>query len=147
MSAQSIEIIDRTVQKTNLWLRDLREELHTDDSHIAYQALRVVLHALRDRLSVDEAVALAAELPLLIRGIYYEGWRSAGKPLKLSRDEFLHRVQDQLQVPGIIDPVRYTRAVLSVLGNHLSPGEAHKVRATLPKDLQALWPEEELVGG
>jgi Uncharacterized conserved protein (DUF2267) len=43
-------------------------------------ALRSVLHVLRNRLTPEQAVHLGAQLPLLVRGIFYEGWRIAGKP-------------------------------------------------------------------
>jgi len=74
--------IASTVQTTHEWLNELTVLLGWPDRHDAYQALRGVLHALRDRLSVDEAAALGAQLPMLVRGCYYEDWHPHGKPLK-----------------------------------------------------------------
>lgn len=82
MSAKEMEIFGNTLQKTHLWLDDLMAELGWQDRHKAYLALRAVLHTLRDRLTVEEAAHLGAQLPMLIRGFYYEGWdpkRQAGK--------------------------------------------------------------------
>jgi len=64
-----------TIEKTGLWLEDLAQELGNIPAQRAYSILRAVLHALRDRLTVEEAVKLGAQLPLLVRGFYYEGWR------------------------------------------------------------------------
>ena len=47
------------------------------DRRSAYRALRSVLHVLRDRLTPEQAVHLGAQLPLLVRGIFYDGWRIA----------------------------------------------------------------------
>ena len=68
-----VAILDRTVQKTNVWLRDARGELDWTSSQRAYLAMRAVLHAVRDRLSVEEIAQLGAQLPIFVRGIYYEG--------------------------------------------------------------------------
>jgi uncharacterized protein (DUF2267 family) len=51
-----------------------------------------VLHALRDRLTVNEAAQFGAQLPMLVRGIYYEGWDPTRLPVKMNREEFLQRV-------------------------------------------------------
>jgi len=74
MSQTGVAAFDSTIQTTNVWLHDIMERLGWQDRHRAYHALRAVLHALRDRLPVDQAAALGAQLPMLVRGFYYEGW-------------------------------------------------------------------------
>lgn len=140
MSDARLSTIDSTVQKTYEWLKEIREELHTDDSRLAYQALRSVLQTLRDRLPPEEAAHLAAQLPTLVRGIYYEGWRPAHKPdLMRSREEFLARVAERFDHAATYDPILLCHGVLTVLDRHISPGEINEVRGTLTKDLQQLW--------
>ena len=140
MSEQGLEVLESTLQKTHLWLNDLAKAAHVDKP-TAYKSLRAVLHAIRDRLPVDEAANFAAQLPLLIRGIYFEGWRPAATPVKFSREEFLQKVHANIVSSEVIDPLRITCAVFEILNKHLSPGETKHVRKILPKDLQALWPE------
>ena len=81
MSTSGLAVLDHTVQETNIWLKAVAEQLQLD-RHDAYIALRAVLHALRDRLPPEVAVHLGAQLPMLVRGLYYEGWHMAGKPTK-----------------------------------------------------------------
>jgi uncharacterized protein (DUF2267 family) len=85
MSATGLDVFDRTLQATNIWLDDIMQELGWSDRHRAYHALRAVLHALRDRLPVDDAAHFAAQLPMLIRGLFYEGWRPAAVPVNERR--------------------------------------------------------------
>lgn len=100
MSATGLEVFDRTLHKTHAWLKAIMEELGTEDRHKAYLALRAVLHALRDRLTVEEVAQLAAQLPMLVRGLYYEGWDPTGKPLKERHKEaFLAHVAEELKNP------------------------------------------------
>ena len=82
MSTSGVAALDHSVQETNVWLRAVAEQLHFEDRQRAYNALRAVLHALRDRLPPEVAVHLGAQLPMLVRGLYYEGWHMAGKPTK-----------------------------------------------------------------
>ena len=72
MSTARLEILDRSVEKAHIWINDLAEELGTADVHEAYRVLRAFLQALRDHLSVDEAAQLAAQLPIFVRGVFYE---------------------------------------------------------------------------
>lgn len=71
---------DHTVQEANIWLKAVAEQLHFEERRHAYSALRATLHALRDRLTPESAVHFGAQLPMVVRGLYYEGWRIAGKP-------------------------------------------------------------------
>jgi len=142
MSQPGLEVFDSTLQKTHLWLHELQELAHLPDRHTAFQVLRAVLHALRDRLPVDEAAHFGAQLPVLIRGFYYEGWRPAGKPERTrSRQEFLDRITMEIVSPENLDPIRLTRAVFELFNHHLSQGEPEKIRGILPHEIQVLWPE------
>src|SRR6185312_14880455 len=94
MSPLQVEVFGSTVEKSYSWLHDLMTELGWQDPHRAYRALRAVLHTLRDRLTVDEVAQLGAQLPMLIRGLYYEGWDPSGKPLReRHREQFLAHIE------------------------------------------------------
>jgi uncharacterized protein (DUF2267 family) len=145
MSMTGVESFDITLQTTQRWLNELMDELHWDnwdDRYRAYAALRATLHALRDRLSVEEAVHLGAQLPMLIRGFYYEGWTPAGKPSKERRkEEFLAPIRAHFRTDPDIDPERVACAVFRVLANRVTAGEIDNVKSMLPQDLLELWPE------
>src|SRR4051794_37941473 len=116
MSQAGLEVFDSTLQKTHIWLNELQELAHLSDQRAALKALRAVLHALRDRLSVDVAAHLGAQLPVLLRGFYYEGWHPAGKPEKIrSQEEFLSQIQEAVVSPDRLDPLRLTHAVFELL--------------------------------
>ena len=140
MAVDTVNVFEHTIELTHVWLHDVMQRLGWQDKHRAYLALRAVLHALRDRLSVDDASHLAAQLPMLIRGFYYEGYHPAGKPVAdRSQADFLTRVAtqcgDECRNGGEV-----TRAVLQVLAKHITPGEVEKVKHALPNDLRTLWP-------
>jgi uncharacterized protein (DUF2267 family) len=140
MTSTGIDVFDTTVQKTNAWVRDIMDELHWDDRHKAFQAMRVVLENLRDRLTVEEAAQFGAQLPVLVRGFYYEGWRPAHKPEKIrDRQEFLSRIQDSFATDPSINPDRVTRAVFKVLARRISDGEIEDIRRVMPPELEELW--------
>jgi uncharacterized protein (DUF2267 family) len=138
-----LDVFDRTVHTTNVWLKDVMGELQWDDRHRAYEALRGSLHALRDRLTVAEATDLGAQLPMLIRGLYYEGWNPSKTPHKERRkEEFLHHVQEAFHTTSVasdIDPERVVRAVFRVLSKHVSEGEIKDIKSSLPEALKDLW--------
>ena len=140
MSTTGLPVFDTTVQETNLWLKAIMEGLHTDDRHLAYVALRATLHALRDRIGPENAVHLAAQLPMLVRGLYYEGWRLAASQTKeRTRADFLEHVRQELPRGSAIDPNVAARAVFGVMWAKLDLGEVGKVIDRLPEELKDLW--------
>jgi uncharacterized protein (DUF2267 family) len=137
-------ILDRSVQKTNVWLRDINYELSWFTFQRGYIALRAVLHALRDRLTTTEIAQLGAQLPIFIRGIYYEGWNPAKTPVKSRGKElFFRQVRAEFahtRNPDI-DAQEVSSAIFRVLAKHVSKGELDQVRALLPRELRELWPQ------
>lgn len=143
MSHTSATPFESTVHTTNIWMGDLANDLGWQDRHGIYHSLRAVLHALRDRLTVDDAAALGAQLPLLIRGVYYEGWHPHGKPLKERKKEaFLTHVTDNLGHVPEVHPEIIVRAVFRMLANHVSRGEIERVKNALPEEIRELWIDE-----
>jgi len=141
MSITGLEVFDSTVHKTNSWLKGLMEELRWQDRRKAYLALRATLHALRDRLTVEEAAQLGAQLPMLIRGFYYEGWDPTRKPLKIRhKDEFLGRIVQELRSGDAVDPERIARAVFKLLADRVTEGEIADVKHVMPSEIRDLWP-------
>ena len=139
MSESGVAALDHALQETNVWLKAIAEQLHFSDRHHAYNALRAVLHALRDRLPPEVAVHLGAQLPMLVRGIYYEGWHMAGKPTKeRNAQEFADHVLKGLPPQFPMDPLTVTRGVFEILWEKLDPGDFAKLMNHLPDSLRPL---------
>jgi len=136
-----VATLDHTIQETNIWLKKLAEDHHLGDRQHAYNALRAVLHVLRDRLTPEQAVHLGAQLPTLVRGIYYDGWRLAGKPAdERQPSEFANLVAAQLPPQFPRDALSVAKAVFDLLSKELDRGETAKIIETLPLPLRGLWP-------
>ncbi len=133
MSATGLEVFDTTVQQTNLWLKAIQDRLNSDDRHFAYLALRGTLHVLRDRLPAELAVHLGAQLPMLIRGFYYEEWHPAGTPSRERHvEEFLEKVAKVFAREPPADLEAVVQGVLEVLAARIDPGQVSKVIHALP---------------
>lgn len=143
MSANGLDVFDKTLQTTHTWLDELMAEIGPD-RQVAWHTLGVVLRALRDRIPLELAVHLGSQLPLLIRGIYYDQWHAPGrmddKPRSL--DEFLEPIGRQLAQTRPVNGRNATRAVFQILSRHADPGQINKIRQALPEEVRALWPDE-----
>jgi uncharacterized protein (DUF2267 family) len=144
MSLSGLRVFDETIHKTNVWLKEIEQALGTDRQR-AYQALRAVLHCLRDRLTVNEAAQLGDQLPMLVRGMFYEAWHPANKPEKTrSREEFISKLSEALPDARAVEPEHAARAVFQVLEKHVTPGEIRDVIQSLPKEIRILWRQPEV---
>jgi uncharacterized protein (DUF2267 family) len=150
MTAMNVEAIDHTVQQTHEWLRDIAADLAIENRRHAYLALRGTLHAVRDFLPVDESAHLSAQLPMLIRGIYFEGWDPAKTPTGATedrtREHFLSRIETALEramwdEEDGITAEQAARSALFVLNDRISIGEAEQIRRMMPEAVREFWPE------
>lgn len=145
MTNTGLANLDSALQKFNIWLRDLDQKLHWQDRRKSYKALEVTLHAIRDHLTVNQSAHFSAQLPMIVRGIYYNGWVPSRVPIKERKlEQFYQHIHDNFdQAPGgqNIDPARITRAVFEVLNEHISAGEIQDIRGDLPTPLARIWPD------
>lgn len=141
MSSKGLEVIDHTVQLTHEWINEMTERLDWSEPKQALRLMRVTLHELRDRLPVEEVAQLSAQLPLLIRGMFFEGW-SPGKDYKPPRsvDAFVASIEKQVGNVVEYRGVEDIEEVFRLLENRISWGETEDIRAILPSTLRTLWP-------
>lgn len=136
MAATGLEVWDKTIQTTNIWLDEIMEGIGPDRQG-AWHVLGAVLRTLRDRLPLELAVHLGAQLPLLVRGTYYEQWHIGGaRPTVRSMDDFLDDVAAHLGPTRPIGLADATTAVFATLARHVDPGQVAKVLAALPEGIR-----------
>lgn len=145
MIQSEVTALNHALEQTNEWMKDLQQRGDFLTQQQAYSHLRAVLHAVRDRLTVEEAVHFAAELPMMVRGIYFEGWRPALAPNRdrETEDDFLAAVRESLRSPETPeqgDLRERVRAVLALLTERMEEGQIRHAREQMPKEMQSIWP-------
>jgi len=139
MSATGLDVFDKTLQTTHIWLDEIMEVVGPD-RQVAWKVLSVVLHKLRDRLPVELAAHLGAQLPLLVRGVYYDQFEPAKQPSSLDAfDDFVQEVSDWLADIRPVDAREATRAVFAVLTRHVSEEQIANVRSALPRSIRSAF--------
>ena len=142
MSDSSTTNFTHATQQAQQWVNELAEELDWSQPR-AYRLLRCVLHALRDWLSHEEMTDLSAQLPVLVRGIYFENWKPLETPVwDRTKEDFIARVEDAFSGDMLHDPDTAVRAVFRLLDRHISHGEIVQVRNSMKKSLRDLWPAD-----
>jgi uncharacterized protein (DUF2267 family) len=142
MSATGLSVFDETLHLTNAWLKEVSEAVGWDDRQRSYRALRATLHALRDRVPTDVAAHLAAQLPMLVRGFYFEGWRPSATPTAdRTAADFVGHVVADFRTDPLDDPEAVVRACLKVVAARVSDGETAQIKKALPEDIRGLWPD------
>lgn len=136
----AIQDLNAAVHATQNWIDDLMGRLEWHDRERAYLALIAAMHALRDCLGRDEAVYLGACLPVLLRGLYYEGWHPGSRAATKSRDAFLERIHDGMHRDPAVDAEQVARALFALLAARLPAAELEDAKAATPRPLHNLWP-------
>jgi uncharacterized protein (DUF2267 family) len=147
MSSARIHVFDSHVDAANRWIKQMIEalDLSSDEQPRALHALRAGLHAIRDRLPANEVLDLSAQLPILIRGLFFEGWTLSNDPTRIrDREAMIARVARELAPDTRFDPIETLRAVMQLLVEHVSHGEIEHMLATFPKPIATMW--RDLIG-
>ncbi|MEM7644014.1 MAG: DUF2267 domain-containing protein [Pseudomonadota bacterium] len=143
MSAQDLQVLDHTLQLTHDWINELRDRLGWSSSRDALRLMRAVLTEIRDRIPHDEAAQLSAQMPLLIRGMFFEGWQPAKTPIAdRGADTFRNAIEAKLGRVADWRGEADIAAVFATLANRVSEGELRQVRHALPPAIRAFWPAD-----
>ncbi|HET9988134.1 MAG TPA: DUF2267 domain-containing protein [Kofleriaceae bacterium] len=138
-------MFDSALASAKQWLHDLmtKLELEPEEAGRGLHALRAGLHAIRDRLPASEVVELGAQLPVLVRGLYYEGWRFSNDPSRIrNREQLLARVEHELRPDARFSALAVVKAVIELLKDHVTAGEITDMTSTLPRSIAELWTTE-----
>lgn len=135
------------VQKGEEIVNEVAQELGLpDDKNLAGRILRAVLHTVRARLQISESLQLLAQLPMMIKAVYVDGWKYQEKPLRMKTiGDFVREVIHEEGAVGhhdiqtVKDGENAVRSVINVLKRHISEGEIHHIRQNMPPDLKPLW--------
>lgn len=142
MSTNGLPLFDKTMHTTNAWLDEINDEIGPDRA-FAWRVLSVVLHTLRDRMPLELAAHFGAQLPLLVRGAFYDQFDPTVMPTDIhTREEFLDQVRKGLSDARAVGAEDAVLAVFGVLARHLSAGQIEKVRHAMPKSMRELWPDD-----
>ncbi|MFW5705182.1 MAG: DUF2267 domain-containing protein [Nanoarchaeota archaeon] len=140
MVETTIKSLDKSMTKTLEWINDLSEDIGYTDKQHTYLVLKSVLHALRDRLTIEEATDLAAQLPLVIKGIYYDEYNPSKTPIKAKNEEEFYAMVDRgLKNNPEISSEQITPIVLGFLARRIGGDEIVHVISNLPPKIAALW--------
>ena len=143
MSATGLRVFDETLHATNAWLHEITSRMGWDEREKGYRLLRLCLHVIRDRLPVGEAAHLSAQLPLLLRGVFFEGWRPSTVPVHVHTvEEFLAPIRKGFASERRFDAEAAFREVVDVMRMHVSAGEMEDVRRVMPDELKRLWAQD-----
>lgn len=136
---KSSSVFEPAIRTAEGWVESVAREFGTDDRKFAYRALRAWLHGLRDQLPVQSCAHFAAQLPEVLRGVYYEGWNPGRVPADHDVDAYLRRFADEARVrPAEVRRVAST--VTAALHLHLSGAQLSTALEQLPERLrELLW--------
>ena len=136
MSSAGSDPFNHALHTANIWLADIGTALGTRDRRYTRGVVRAWMHTLRDRVTVDAAAKFGAQLPELLRGVYYDGWEPNKTPVKYNVEQYIQRFAAQASIPAVQVPTT-AATITEVMADRMSPGQVSETLAELPTDLRA----------
>jgi uncharacterized protein (DUF2267 family) len=137
---------DQFLEKGNEFLKEVARELGVpDDTDQAYRIMTSVLHTVRETISPEESLHLISQLPMMIKGVYVNGWHLKPKNRLRSSREFFECLRQQNPRTATEDfgddtqAKLKTQSVLKVVKNHVATGEIQDILDQLPMELAEMW--------
>jgi len=140
VGSEGLDVIEHSVHLAHDWVNELTGRLDWSSKRSALRLMRVTMHHIRDHLPVDELAQFSAQLPVLVRGFFFEGWVPKRTPIKERHEyEFIAYIDEQMADTEEYRGREDIKCVFDLLNARLSRGEIEDVRACLPVDLRDIW--------
>lgn len=140
-SKTKVSALDHAMHTAHTWIKDVAREFDTEDQEFAYRVLRAWLHTLRDRLTVEASAHFAAQLPDLIRGIFYAGWNPSAVPEKYDAEGYAARfAREAIIAPD--DVGKAAAATTAAVLHHLPTAQMDKALDQLPREIRTLLQDQ-----
>ena len=143
-----LQNFDEHAQRGNEFLQLIALELgDTSNKEAAERITRAVFRSLRELLTLEENFQLIAQLPIILKGLYVEGWAPQKKNKKRSKklDDFY---LDVIKEEGAKARKDFTtedeikkgvNAVFTVLRMYISEGQMKDAKAVVPDEIKILF--------
>jgi len=109
----------------------------------AGRVLRSVLHALRNRITVEESFQLLSQLPMAIKSVYIEGWRLHHDFTRIKTiEEFCQEVMKEdgtvawRDFSSVDEAMEGIESVMKTLADYVTAGELHDIIDLMPKEIK-----------
>ena len=130
-----VTALDHAIDAAHTWINDVAKEFDTEDREFAYRVLRAWLHTLRDRLTVEASAHFAAQLPDLIRGIFYQAWNPNAVPDKYNAEAYAVRFAREANI-ALDDVGKAAAAATAAALHHLPVAQMDKALGQLPTEIR-----------
>ncbi|OBG92799.1 hypothetical protein A5697_00215 [Mycobacterium sp. E3251] len=132
-----VAALDHAIDAAHTWVNDVAKEFDTEDREFAYRVLRAWLHTLRDRLTVEASAHFAAQLPDLIRGVFYQAWNPTAVPDKYDAKAYAVRFSREANI-ALEDVGKAASATTAAVLHHLPVAQIDKALGQLPMEIRKM---------
>jgi uncharacterized protein (DUF2267 family) len=139
--------INKYTAEANRFINEVAAELGDSSAwDMAGRVTIAVFHTLREKLTPEESFHLISQLPMILKGIYVDGWDPAKQVERTDTlEEFLQHLRDHDARAAGRDfgddeqAARHFQAVLRVMSHYISDGEMKHIRQQLPRPVAQLF--------
>jgi uncharacterized protein (DUF2267 family) len=129
--------VTNATEEMEAWVLELQRRALLGSVNQSFPMLRAVLHEIRDRVPLDDALRLADALPALVRGVMLERWHPLARNPAADRP-FLEAVKGRV-AGHHAPPDSIVDDVLAVLAHRVYPQYLPVLTERLPGELRAAW--------
>jgi len=139
--------INKYTAEANRFMNEVAAELGDPaELEAAGRVVVAIFHTLRDKLSTEESFHLVSQLPMILKGVYVDGWDPSKQFHRTETlQDFVNELRSHDSNAAARDfgddeqAVRNFQAVIRVMSHYVSDGEMRHIKQQLPRPVAALF--------